>query len=329
MKEELIIKILNKSMAFLSVDQIKNLRVILDEELYNYDLSPAVTALVPINDTPQKIMIYLASKKLDGLSDNTLNNYKRYLMKFAQIIQKDLENITSMDIRIYLAAYAKSGAKNSSVATVISIFKSFFNWLSNNDYILKSPMNTIKTTKTEKYLRKALTQEELEMLRVSCKTTREHALVEFFYSTGCRLDEVQKLNKSDIDWSNKSVLVFGKGKKERQVYLNAKAKIHLWEYFNSRRDQHEALFVTERQPYNRLSHRMMQQVFNVLGKRAGLQKRVYPHLLRHTTATSMLNNGASLAEVQKYLGHSSPSTTQVYAQLDTEALQQSHKRHLS
>lgn len=329
MKEEFIIRFLDKAQGFIEFEKIKKLKQILEEELYNYDFQPKVTALVPINNIIEKIFIFLAAKKLDGRSKNTLEAYKRYLLHFSRFIQKDVEHITTMDARMFLATYVKAEVKNNTIATIISILKSFFEWLETNDYIAKSPMRKIPTTKVEKHLRKALTPEELEMLRVACKTERENALVEFFYSTGCRLDEVQKLNKDDILWSEGSLRVIGKGNKERQVFLNAKAKIHLWRYLNIRTDVNEALIVSSKNPYGRLGRRSIEIIFNDLGKRAGITKQVYPHLLRHTTATNMLNSGASLMEVQKYLGHDSPVTTQIYAQLDTEAIRYSHKKHLA
>ena len=328
MKEEFIIKVLDKALDFVSMDQAQQLRQILEEELYNYDLQVATLALVPVNNMLDRVKIYLAAKKLDGLSDSSLISYKRALIKFSSVMQKDLENITAMDIRMYLAMYLKTGVKNGSLATLISILKSFFVWLENEEYILKSPMRKIKNVKTDKFIRKALTPVELEMLRDACVNAREKAMVEFFYSTGCRLDETQKLNKSDIDWGSGKIIVFGKGKKERPVFLNAKAKVFLWKYFNTRTDVNDALFVSKRKPYGRLGRKSFQDTFDKLGKRAGITKDVYPHLLRHTTATNMLQNGASLAEVQKLLGHTSPATTQIYAQLDNDALQASHKKHV-
>jgi integrase/recombinase XerD len=328
MKEEFIIKVLDKSMYFIDIDQAQQLRLILEEELYHYDMHAATVALVPINNILSRVKLYLAAKKLDGLSDTTLMSYKRMLLKFSSVMQKDLENINAMDIRMYLAMYVKTGAKNTSLATLISALKSFFVWMENEEYIIKSPMRKIKTVKLEKFIRKALTPVELEMLRDVCTDLRDKAMVEFFYSTGCRLDEAQKLNKSDIDWGSGKVIVFGKGKKERPVFLNAKAKVHLWKYLNTRTDINDALFVSDRQPHGRLGRRTFQITFDRLGKQAGITKDVYPHLLRHTTATNMLQNGGSLAEVQKYLGHHSPATTQIYAQLDNDALQASHKKHV-
>ena len=328
MKEEFILKVLEQAMAFVTNDQARQLRVVLENELYQYDLQQATLSLVPVNNIMDKVKLYLACKKLDGLSESTLNSYQRILYKFSRVMQKDLETIDVMDIRVYLAMHTKSGLKNSSIATLISVLKSFFVWLENEEYLKKSPMRKIRNIKTNKYIRKALTPEELEMLRDACLSQRDKAIVEFFYSTGCRLDEAQQLDKKHIDWSTGKITVLGKGKKERIVFLNAKSKVHLWKYIELRSDNNDALFVCERQPHGKLGRRTFQTIFNELGKRAGINKDVYPHLIRHTMATNMLNNGASLAEVQKYLGHTSPASTQIYAQLDNEVMQQSHKKHV-
>jgi integrase/recombinase XerD len=329
MKDEVILKILDKCSEFLVLEQTQQLRTVLNSELYDYEVQPAVRSLVPITKAPEMLHLYLASKKLDGLALSTLKSYSRYLKKFLFCIQKEVETINTMDCRVYLAKYSSSGVKNTTLNTISTTLRAFFSWLVNNDYILKNPMNSIKSIKTDKYIRKALTFEELEMLRDSCKSIREKALVEFFYSTGCRLDEVKKLNISDIDWNSKSTFVVGKGSKERQVFLTASAVIHLKKYIKSRKDLNEALFVGERAPHQRLGNRAIERVYKLLGERAGIKKAVYPHLVRHTTATHMLRRGASMTEVQKLLGHTSPATTQIYAQLDNEALMQSHRKHVS
>lgn len=328
MKEEIIIRVLDKASSFLPQECVHKLRNILEEELYNYTISPACTALTVLNDMPGRVILFLASKKLDGCSKNTLENYSRILQKFCSVIQKDVEQIDSMDIRRYLALYSQRGVKNSTLATQISTLKSFFGWLENEEYITKSPMRKIKNIKTEKRVRKALNREELEMLRDACRTPREKAIVEFFYSAGCRLDEAQKLDIADIDWTNRKVMVIGKGNKERPVYLNARAILHLRKYLASRKDSNPALFVSDRQPHDRLGRRAIERCFSELGKRAGITKAVYPHLLRHTTATTMLQNGASLAEVQHLLGHENPATTQIYAEMDAHAVKMSHLKHV-
>mgnify|MGYP000877801518 CR=1 FL=1 len=328
MKEEIIIKVLDKASAFLNQENIQELRNILEEELYNCTISPTCTALSVINDMPGRVMLFLAAKKLDGCSKITIENYARILQKFCGVVHKDVEQIDSMDIRRYLALYSKSGVKNSTLATIISCLKSFFGWLENEEYITKSPMRKIKNIKVEKRVRKALTREELEMLRDACRSLREKALVEFFYSTGCRLDEVQKLNIADVDWNSGKAMVIGKGDKERPVYLNARAILHLTKYLTSRSDNNTALFVGSRKPHERLGRRAIERTFTSLGELAGISKAVYPHLLRHTTASTMLQNGASLAEVQHYLGHDSPTTTQIYAEMDTQTIKMSHLKHV-
>jgi integrase/recombinase XerD len=329
MKEELIIKVLDKASKVISQSQIMELRLILEEELYKYDLQPAITALVPINSMPEKIMIFLASKKLDGRAGTTIESYRRYLVQFSRFIQKEPQDINTMDVRMFLSTFVKKKVKNSTLATVIFVLKSFFAWLHAEEYIARNPMVKIQATKKDRNLRKALTHEELEMVRMACVTDRDRAMLEFLYSTGCRLDEVVKLNKDDIGWNDDSVKVLGKGSKERIVYLNAKAKVHVWRYLSSRKDIQEALFVSSKSPYDRIGDRGFEKVISALGKRAGLKQNVFPHLIRHTTATHMLQNGASLMEVQEYLGHDSPATTQIYAKLDREAVRISHKKHLA
>jgi integrase/recombinase XerD len=284
---------------------------------------------VPYEGIPEKLIMFLTTKKLEGLSPKTLKSYKLHLTRFSRTILKRYEDITVIDIRRYLAQYASTGIKNSTLDTEMSILRSFFNWLEAEDYIVKSPMRKIKPTKKPKRIRKALTQEELEVLRMACKTKREIALIEFFYSTGCRLDEVYKLNKQDIDWNRSQVNVIGKGDKERTVVLNARAKVHLWNYIESRKDKDEALFVSSKLPFGRLGHRGYQKIFNELGKKAGITKSVHPHLLRHTMATVAVNNGAAIQAVQGILGHTDPATTTLYAHLNTEEIQINHRKYVA
>lgn len=328
MKEELIIRVLTKASNFMSEEQVKNLRMVLDEELYHYTITSECTDLVITENMPGKVMLFLAAKKLDGMSIHTIKNYGFILRRFCNTIHKDIEQITSMDIRMFLALRSKEGLKNSSMAATIAALKSFFSWLENEEYIIKSPMRKIKNIKCEKRLRKALSREELEMLRDAAKKLREKALLELFYSTGCRLDEIQKLNISDIDWNNNQVRVIGKGNKERIVFLNARARIHLKKYLRSRKDTRPYLFVGERSPHERLGRRAIERTFGDLGTKAGINREVYPHLIRHTTATHMLQGGATLEEVQAYLGHDSPATTQIYTTVSNDAVKQSHLKHV-
>lgn len=327
-KDEIIIKILDKASDIILTEQIKKLELILEEELYNYEIIPLSTELTLTNNINDKIFIFIASKKLEGKSPKTLESYQRELLRFSQYMKKDIKDINTMDIRMYLAQYSKNNSKNTTINTKIYIFKSFFGWLHREEYIGKNPMTKINVAKVEKRIRDALTPEELEMVRINCKTERDHAILEFFYSTGCRLDEVYKLNKQDINWNTDSVKVIGKGNKERVTYLNAKSKVYLWQYLNIRKDNNEALFVSSKFPYNRLGQRGIEKIFNKLGRDAGITKSVFPHRIRHSMATNILRSGANLVEVQKLLGHTNPSTTQIYCDLDDSAVQYSHKKHL-
>lgn len=327
-KEEVVVRIVGKiNLEFPEVDQ-RVVREIVQEVLYDYDLTPLERSLVVQNNMADKVLLFLATKKIDGLSKTTLEAYHRHLNRFSLYMRKNVEDITTMDIRMYLATYAKTGVKNTTVATEASILKSFFGWLEDEEYIGKSPMRKIKPIKVEKRLRKALTIEELELCREACNTYRQRAMLEFFYSTGCRLDEMVKLNKSDINWQELSINVVGKGNKERPVYITPKAKVHIQKYLMSRLDTCEALFATERRPFGRLGRRGVEREIANIGKKAGLSQRIYPHLIRHTTATSLLNNGANLVTVQKILGHEDPATTQIYAQISDENVKFEYKKHL-
>lgn len=183
--------------------------------------------------------------------------------------------------------------------------------------------------KLEKRLRKALTVEELELLRDGCRTYRQRALLEFLYSTGCRLEEVEKLKISDIDWQNMKLRVIGKGNKERIVYLNAKAKVHLQKYLMTRLDDNTALFVTSKRPIKPLGRRSIEREIGKISEQSRLNKDVYPHLLRHTMATHLLNAGADLGTVQAILGHEDASTTQIYAQLTNANIEHEYRKHMA
>lgn len=297
-KEEVIVKILNRAMDELPEVDTDKLRPILDMVLYDYDVRPAEKSLVLRSNVRDYATLYMASKKVEGLSAITLKNYGYRLRRFMSFMAKNVEDINAMDIRMYLASYQKhTSCTNTTLESEVAGLKSFFGWLEDEEYIVKSPMRKIKAPKTEKRMREALTPEELELLRDACKTLRERALVEFFYTTGCRLDEVVKVNKPDIDWQNLSLRVIGKGNKECEVFISDKAKVHIRKYLMSRLDDCESLFVTERQPIRKLGRRSIEREFKALGEAAGITKQVSPHVIRHTTATDMLRHGATLSEV--------------------------------
>lgn len=277
-------------------------------------------------DILDNIGLFLASKRLEGLSDNTLKGYDLELGIFAKNVKVRTSEITTADIRVYLGKFPH--LKGSSIARKLSVLKSFFGWLTGEDIIQRDPTTRINPPKKERRLPKALSIEELELMREHCKTDRQRAFLEVLYATGCRLSEVYSLNRSDIDFHTLSCKVVGKGDKEREVYFSFKAMYHLRKYLNARTDDEQALFVTERKPYRRLSRRGLQREIDVIAKNAGIEKAVSPHTLRHTFATLTLNNGADIVAVQHLLGHSNPSTTQGYAVLSEERKQEQYRKYL-
>lgn len=330
LEEELVIKIIGKlSLEYPNLDQLK-VRNILYECINDYEITTRETSLVA-SDIPDRINMYLAVKKLDGLSEKTLYNYKLHLKRFASIVIKPLSVITTNDIRLYLAMLSKSkNLKQTSMGGEISILKSFFSWLTDEEIIEKNPMKKIKNVKKEKRLRKSLTQEELELLRDSCKTVRQRALLEFLFSTGCRVSEISNTDIQDINWNKEELNVIGKGNKERTVFINAKAKLYLRKYLKEREHiDNPALFVASKKPYNRLGVRSIEKEINAIGKQAGFDKSIFPHLLRHTTATLALKSGMSLTSIQQLLGHDDPSTTQIYAETNNQDVKHEYNKYLN
>lgn len=308
------------------IDQ-QEVRQMIEEVLYDYDITPKETLPATLDDMNEKAYMYLASKKIDGLSENSLKSYGQHLKRFTEHIRKNVADITTMDIRIYLAEYAKTGVKKSTIATETDIIRGFFNWLETEEYINKSPMKKIKTIKQDKNMRKALTKKELEILRGGAKTLRQKALLEFFYSTGCRLEEVEHVKKDDIDWQQLILKVKGKGNKERIVYINATTQVHLRKYLMSRLDECEALFVTSRKPYKPMSRRTIQREIDKIADQSDLNKNIYPHLLRHTAATHWLNAGMEITTVQAILGHDNLDTTQIYAQTSRVTVENEYRKY--
>lgn len=290
-----------------------------------YDIRPArLPGAHP--DIRDKVDQFLSAKRLEGLSELTLEGYALELRIFAEHIDKPVEEITTGDLRAYLARF--DHLKMSSIAKKLSVLKSFFGWLSDEEIIPRDPSRRIKPPKKEQRLPKALTIEELEILREACLTHRERALLEVLYATGGRLSEIQSLDKADINYQTMSARVIGKGNKEREVYLSYKALYHLKKYIMSRLDADPALFVTERRPFRRVSNRAIQRAIKMISDRSGVTKNVHPHIMRHTFATLTLNNGADISSVQALLGHSSPATTQVYAQVTAEKKKEAYRKHL-
>lgn len=321
----LISKIENSIMDICTGQQIQEIRSRLSVIIPEYDIREIMRD-EKNPDLQEKIDMFFAAKRLDGLSEITLYDYGLNLRIFASQVKKSVHHITTDDIRMHLSQY--NHLKRSSIATKLSILNSFFGWLLQEELIHRDPTRKIKPPKQEKRLPRSLTIEELELLRESCEGRRQRALLEVLYATGCRLAEMQRLDISDVDFGDKSTQVIGKGNKERQVFFSPKALFHLRKYLKERSDTCPALIVTQRRPYRRLGRRSIQRDIGVIAGRSGIQKPISPHVLRHTFATLMHNNGATLAAIQRMLGHSSPATTQRYAVLNGDSIREEYRKNL-
>lgn len=318
-----VVSVLFETYPDLSVEETKNK---LSSVISKYHVKKVeIDSVHP--DLHEKIDLFLASKKLEGLSPITLKGYRYELNSFANHVKKRVEEITTADIRTYLGKYQQD-LKMSSIGSKLTVHKSFFNWLTGEEYIQRNPTTKIKSPKTEKRMTKALTIEELEMIREACETPRQRAFVEVLYATAGRLSEIHALNRSDVNYQTMSAKVIGKGNKEREVLFSFKAIYHLNKYLKSRTDDCEALFVTERKPSRRLSPRAIEREIEKIAKNAGIKKKVTPHTFRHTFGSLTLNNGAELAAVQAMLGHADPATTQIYAQITDEKKREQYKKFL-
>lgn len=326
--QEVTIRIVNKlDMLYGNVFDQALVRRTIEEILYDYSIDVKETALAVVDNMSDMILLYLATRKTEGLAKKTLEGYGRTLGRFARYMRKNVEDISAMDIRMYLANRSKEDLKNTTLANDTDVLRGFFNWLEDEEYINKSPMRKIKTVKVEKRLREALSKEEFEVLRTGAKTLRQKALLELLYSTGCRLEEVEKMKKTDIDWQRLQIRVIGKGDKERIVYINATCQVHLRKYLMSRLDDCDSVLVTERAPIKFMGRRAIQREIDKIMVQSGLNKNVYPHLIRHTMATHLLNAGIDLNVLQEILGHDSPDTTLVYASIDNKSIEHEYRKH--
>ena len=296
----------------------------------NYDIERRETAVEKYKGyLPECFKVYLVSRKIEGLSDKTLELYKMYLDDFFSRIDKDITDITPNDIRAYLYYTQKErNISNRTLDSRRSAIHAFFEWAANEGYIGKNPCRAIKVIKYERKEREGLTAIELEKVRMACKNIREKALVEFLYSTGARVTEACTIKISDVDFEKGEVWLFGKGSKHRKSYITAKCALYLSEYLNSRNDESKYLFVSERKPHNSLKKEAVERVIRNLGKRSGIGRELFPHLFRHTVATDMIQKSIPITDVQRMLGHVSVNTTMVYAKVKDEDVKNNHRKYI-
>jgi len=326
--EEFIMKALGKLTLEFNFDweQQRKIRDCLNYSMYNFEVHTLEKSLIK-GDLNEKIFLYIKVKKLAGYSDATLRNYQYTLYKLAIFLNKPVGTITTNDLRMFLIMNSE-GKKPSTINSIIFYIKAFFTWLEGEELIQRNPARRLEVNKVPKRLRKSLTVEELEKLRIACKDNRERALVEFIFATGCRVSEVVNCNIEDLNFSENSLKVIGKGDKERIVFFGDKTKVYLKKYLEDRKDSNPALFIGIKKPHNRLKKRAIELIIHDAAERAGFSKNVYPHLLRHTMATLGLQNGADLVTIQHLLGHTDPSTTQIYAQNSLENIKHEYKQHM-
>lgn len=272
---------------------------------------------------------FLLSKTLEGKSEETIKRYRYELTRLLSYVNKPVLDIRAADITSYLRIYKSTrNVKNSTLRCVRAIYSSFFAWLRDRDYVYKNPMVLVEEIKVPLTLKKALSDTEMEKVFRACAHKRDRALVEVLYSTAVRVSEVVRLNRSDLTDIRNGIVVFGKGAKERRVYLNSRAEMYLEEYLNSRGDCEEALFVGLRSPHRRLTKGGIETIIRNIGKAAGIDG-LHPHCFRHTAITNALNRGMPIQEGMIMAGHSKPETTMRYCAVDEEGVKYHHKKYLS
>jgi integrase/recombinase XerD len=324
---DVIVKLVEKIEELFPTINTYQLREILDATLEEYDITKKELSLVK-SDIPEHIHNYLVIRKLDGLSENTLENYKRVLTKFSQMIIKPMSAITTTDVRMFLALYQQRGIKQTTMTMVYDSLHTFFDFEVREEYIVKNPMDKIKRPSSPKKLRESLSIEDLEKLRYSCKDIREKAIIEVLSSSGLRVSELSNLKVNDINWKERSIKVIeGKGKKDRITYFSPRAELYIQEYIKTRqgKDQNTSLFVSKKYPYDKIGSRAMEKVVSNIGNRVGIH--VYPHLLRHGFCTNSLKSSVPLAVVSKLMGHTNLATTQVYVTMNEDMVKNEYNKY--
>ena len=321
--EEKLVNILNEMAEVLSITQMKKLQEVL---LRNLSESSVQSSSI---SNQEYMKLYLEAKKIEGCSERTLQYYRVTIEKLLRKIEEPIRKINTEQIRAYLSEYQQ--INNCSKVTVDNIrrnISSFFSWLEEEDYILKSPMRRIHKIKTKQQVKEIISDEAIERLRDSCCCPRDLAMIDLLYSTGIRVGELVNLNISDINFEARECVVFGKGDKERKVYFDAKAKLHLQDYLKTRTDDNQALFVTLYSPYARLKISGVEIRIRELGRSLNLN-RIHPHKFRRTMATRAIDKGMPIEQVQKILGHSQIDTTMQYAIVNQNNVKSSHQRYIA
>ena len=321
--EEKIVIVLNEMAAYLSIAQMKKLQEVIVKAFAENE---AVKEKI---SNEEYLSMFLAAKQIEGCSARTIQYYKVTVEHMIRRIPLEIRKITTDDIREYLAKYQKMNSCGKvTVDNVRRNLSSFFSWLEEEDYILKSPMRRIHKIKTKQAVKEVITDEMIEQLRDHCRCKRDLAMIDLLYSTGIRVGELVGLNRTDINFEERECVVYGKGDKERRVYFDAKSKLHLQDYLKERVDDNPALFVTLDAPYERLKISGVEIRVRELGRKLNMDK-IHPHKFRRTMATRAIDKGMPIEQVQKILGHSQIDTTMQYAIVNQNNVKSAHRKYIA
>ena len=329
MKEKFIQEITSTMAEFLDIEQLATLNGILLQVVSNYTITSDEESQHDSSASNLRLLeMFLSAKQVEGCSIKTAKYYEVTIKQLFKKMPKKVVNYTTDDIRAYLAVYQrKHKSSKVTIDNIRRIFSSFFSWLEEEDYIIKSPVRRIHKVKTGAQVKEVLSDENLETLRDNCTHIRDLAIIDMLSSTGMRVGELVKLNREDVNFSERECIVFGKGNKERMVYFNARTKIHLQQYLASRKDRNKALFVSLAKPHLRLGISGVECRLRKIGRNCKIA-RVHPHKFRRTLATMAIDKGMPVEQVQKLLGHVKIDTTMHYAMVNQTNVKLSHRKFL-
>lgn len=329
MNEPIISEILQDMLPVLDNSQLAKLKGVLEHKLWNVEIVNKTVEDSFDKSNEEFTELFISAKRVEGCSSKTLKYYLATINKMTDTVGKHITKITTEDLRKYLSDYhEENNCSKSNIDNIRRILSSFFSWLEDEDYILKSPVRRIHKIKSAKTVKETYTDEMLECMRDNCDSLRDLAIIDMLASTGMRVGELVHLNIEDVDFEKRECVVLGKGSKERPVYFDARTKIHLRNYLESRNDDNPALFVSMLKPYNRLNISGVEIRLRELGRKLDITK-VHPHKFRRTLATRAIDKGMPIEQVQKLLGHSKIDTTMQYAMVDQENVKLSHRKYIS
>lgn len=330
MNDEFVNDVLRDMLAYLDNGQAEQLRRVLKHNLSGYELQRKTDSAIEDTDVENARLTgaFLSAKRIEGCSEKSLTYYRKTIETMSETIGKGITHITTNDLRSYLTDYqAERKSSKVTIDNIRRILSSFFSWLEDEDYILKSPVRRIHKVKTAITIKETYSDEALETMRDSCETLRDLALIDMLASTGMRVGELVLLNRDDINFEERECVVFGKGSKERMVYFDARTKIHLQNYLAQRTDSNNALFVSLKAPYERLQIGGVESRLRELGKRLSLP-RVHPHKFRRTLATMAIDKGMPVEQLQRLLGHQRIDTTLQYAMVKQSNVKIAHRKYI-